>query len=117
MFGSPIETTMTSDNESITKSTRPNFRSQNSIYTRQLSVLSVTSTAEENNYNDVQVEVVEVVEPKEVAETSAYGNSGFSIYSSYFSAGGHNCKILLFLLICIFTQVLSSSGDYWITYW
>ncbi|KAL5236135.1 hypothetical protein ACI65C_003545 [Semiaphis heraclei] len=115
MLGSPIEPVVTSDNESITK--RPNFRSQNSIYTRQVSVLSVTSTVEENNYNDVQVEVVEVVEPIETAETRSYGNSGFSNYSSYFSAGGHKCKIFLFLFLCILTQILSSSGDIWITYW
>jgi len=115
MLGSPIEPVVTPDNESITK--RPNFRSQNSIYTRQVSVLSVTSTVEENNYNDVQVEVVEVVEPIETAETRSYGNSGFSNYSSYFSAGGHKCKIFFFLLLCILTQILSSSGDIWITYW
>ncbi|XP_060849436.1 ATP-binding cassette sub-family C member 4-like isoform X2 [Rhopalosiphum padi] len=117
MLGSPVEPIITNDNETITIGTRPNFRSQNSMYTRQVSVLSVTSTVEESNYNDVQVEVVEVVEPIELAETRSFGNSGFSIYSSYFSAGGHKCKIILFLLICIFTQVLSSSGDYWITYW
>jgi len=117
MLGSPIEPVVTSDNEPITKSNRPNFRSQNSIYTRQLSVLSVTSTVEESNYNNVQVEVVEVVEPIEVAETRSLGNSGFSNYSSYFAAGGHRCKIFLFLLICILTQILSSSGDIWITYW
>ncbi|CAI6361980.1 unnamed protein product [Macrosiphum euphorbiae] len=117
MLGSPIEPVVTPDNESNAKSNRPNFRSQNSIYTRQLSVLSVTSTVEESNYNNVQVEVVEVVEPIEVAETRSFGNSGFSNYSSYFAAGGHKCKIILFLLICILTQILSSSGDIWITYW
>jgi len=117
MLRSPIEPVVTSDNESTTKSNRPNFRSQNSIYTRQVSVLSVTSTVEESNFNNVQVEVVEVVEPIEVAETRSFGNSGFYNYSSYFSAGGHKCKIFLFLLICILTQILSSSGDIWITYW
>ncbi|XP_026807194.1 probable multidrug resistance-associated protein lethal(2)03659 isoform X3 [Rhopalosiphum maidis] len=117
MLGSLVEPIITNDNETITIGTRPNLRSQNSMYTRQVSVLSVTSAVEESNYNDVQVEVVEVVEPIELAETRSFGNSGFSIYSSYFSAGGHKCKIILFLLICIFTQVLSSSGDYWITYW
>ncbi|XP_016663046.1 probable multidrug resistance-associated protein lethal(2)03659 isoform X1 [Acyrthosiphon pisum] len=117
MLGSPIEPVVTSDNEVITKSNRPKFRSQNSIYTRQVSVLSVTSTVEESNYNNVQVEVVEIVEPIEVAETRSFGNSGFSNYLSYFSAGGHKCKIFLFLLICILTQILSSSGDIWITYW
>jgi len=116
MLRSPIESVVTSDNESITKSTRPNFQNQNSSYPRQLSVLSITSTVEHINYNNVQ-EVIEVVEPIELAETRSFGKSGFSIYSSYFSAGGHKCKVLLFLLICIFTQLLSSSGDYWITYW
>lgn len=117
MLGSPIEPAVTPDNESNTKSNRPSFRSQNSVYTRQLSVLSVTSTVEESNYDNVQVEVVEVVEPIEIAETRSSGNSGFSNYSSYFSAGGHKCKIFLFLFICILTQILSSSGDIWITYW
>lgn len=114
MLGSPIEPVVTSDSESITKSTRSNFERQTSIYTRQMSVISVTSTVEESSYNNVQVEVVE---PIELAETRSFGNSGFSMYSLYFSAGGNKCKIVLFLFICVCTQVLASSSDYWITYW
>jgi len=56
-------------------------------------------------------------EPIEVAETRSSGNISLTVYSSYFSAGGNVCKISFLLFMCIFTQVLASGGDYWITYW
>ncbi|XP_060873079.1 ATP-binding cassette sub-family C member 4-like isoform X2 [Metopolophium dirhodum] len=57
------------------------------------------------------------LKPTEVAETRTLGNISHTVYMSYFSAGGRKCKILFFILVCIFTQVLSSFGDSWISYW
>jgi len=57
------------------------------------------------------------LKPTEVAETRTLGNISHTVYMSYFSAGGRKCKILSFILVCIFTQVLSSFGDSWISYW
>jgi ATP-binding cassette subfamily C (CFTR/MRP) protein 4 len=56
-------------------------------------------------------------EPIEIAETRSSGNISLTVYSSYFSAGGNICKITFLLFMCVFTQVLASGGDYWITFW
>lgn len=77
---------------------------------RRVSVSSVTSTVDKNNSVDSNG-------PVERAESCSFGNTGLKMYLSYFSAGGHRCKVLLFFLLCIFTQILISSGDYWMTHW
>lgn len=82
-----------------------------SYYIRQESVLSNTSSIEETKFSDI------IAEPVEVAETRSSGNIPFKVYMSYIFAGGHLCKVICLILICIITQVLASSGDYWITYW
>lgn len=56
-------------------------------------------------------------QPHEVTETQLSGNVPFTVYTSYFSAGGNICKILLLIFMCIFTQVFASGGDYWLTFW
>jgi ATP-binding cassette subfamily C (CFTR/MRP) protein 4 len=56
-------------------------------------------------------------EPIEVAETRSSGNISFTVYSSYYSAGG-NVFIKTFLLfIYIFTQILITGEECWITFW
>lgn len=80
-------------------------------YIRQESALSNTSSTEENKFSNI------TAEPVEVAETRSSGNIPFKVYMSYIFAGGHLCKVICLILICIITQVLASSGDYWITYW
>lgn len=57
------------------------------------------------------------LEPTETAETRSSGNISYTVYLSYLFAGGRKRKILFFILICIFTQVFSSIGDFWISYW
>lgn len=81
------------------------------IISRQVSIQSVASSVEETKFIGVQEE------PIEVAETRSSGNISLVVYSSYFSAGGSVCKISFLLFMCVFTQVLASGGDYWITYW
>lgn len=80
-------------------------------YTRQDSILSVTSSVEETKYSEI------ITEPVEVAETRSSGNVSFNVYMSYIFAGGHLCKVISLILVCICTQALASGGDYWITYW
>lgn len=55
--------------------------------------------------------------PIERLETRSSGSIAHNVYLSYFIAGGKIYKILLFTFICIFTEVLASSGNLWITYW
>lgn len=55
--------------------------------------------------------------PVETAETRGSGHISKTIYWLYISAGGTNCKILFFIVTCIFTQILVSGGDLWMSYW
>ncbi|XP_027849228.2 ATP-binding cassette sub-family C member 4-like [Aphis gossypii] len=109
MLGSPIETTIVSRNESIKNNTNTNNRRIG--YNRQVSIQSVTSSIEEFQFNEVQEQ------PVEVSENRTSGSVSKSVYSSYFFASGNSCKIFFFFIICILTQVLVSSGDFWLTYW
>jgi len=75
------------------------------------SLKSISSSIDENKLNETQVA------PIEVAETRSSGKVSHSVYLSYISAGGNIFKILFLVFICIFTQVLGTGGDYWISYW
>lgn len=55
--------------------------------------------------------------PKKDEEIRSSGNVLYSIYVSYFSAGGSICKLAIFFLMFIFTQILITGGDYWINFW
>ncbi|KAL5233639.1 hypothetical protein ACI65C_001049 [Semiaphis heraclei] len=78
---------------------------------RQGSLKSISSSIDENKLNETHVA------PIEVAETRSSGKVSHSVYLSYVSAGGNIFKILFLVFICIFTQVLGTGGDYWISYW
>lgn len=109
LLGSTHETEIVSENESLNAGS--NNLDPQTILTRQVSVQSISSSIEDGKLNETQAE------PIEVAETRSSGNISLSVYSSYFSAGGHAYKISFLLFMCVFTQVLASGGDYWITYW
>lgn len=81
------------------------------VFHRQLSIQSATSSIENSEYNEIQAE------PPEVVESRTSGNVSFSVYSSYFFAGGNRFKVFFFFFICVFAQVLGTSGDLWMTYW
>jgi len=84
---------------------------QPSGLSRQESLKSISLSVDENKLNETQVA------PIEVAEIQSSGIVSRSIYSSYISAGGNTFKILFLLFICIFTQMLGTGGDYWLSYW
>lgn len=81
------------------------------IFDRQVTETSVTSSVDESKSHQNKSK------PTEVVETRTSGNISRTVYMSYFFAGGRKCKILFFIFICILTQVLSSLGDSWISYW
>lgn len=110
MLGSLVETTVVSDNESSSKYESTHTLNPRTILSRQVSIQSVASSIDESKLGTQE-------EPIEVAETRSSGNISLTVYSSYFSAGGNACKISFLLFMCVFTQVLASGGDYWITYW
>lgn len=39
------------------------------------------------------------------------------VYWKYFRSGGGCCSFLFFAVMCIFTQVLFSGSDFWLTLW
>jgi len=81
------------------------------IVDRQVPETSAKSPVDESESHQNKLK------PTEVVETRTLGNISHAVYMSYFFAGGRKCKILFFILVCIFTQILSSLGDYWISYW
>lgn len=101
----------TTDGETDSTNAINNSLEQLSSLSRQGSIKSIESSIDENKLNGTQAE------PVEVAETRSSGKVSRSVYLSYISAGGNAFKILFLLFICIFTQVLGTGGDYWISYW
>jgi len=110
MLGSPaLGTTTASSNENISKNTSANNHQID--YSRQASIQSIASSIEDFKFSESQEQ------PAEVSETRTSGSVSKNVYSSYFLSGGSGCKIFFFFIICIFTQVLASGGDFWMTYW
>lgn len=56
-------------------------------------------------------------EPVEIAEARTAGKVSRNVYLSYILAGGNALKILFLISVCIFTQVLCTGCDFWISYW
>ncbi|XP_001946763.2 multidrug resistance-associated protein 4 [Acyrthosiphon pisum] len=84
---------------------------QKSTFERHASVASIKLSTSESNYSENTAEPTGMIEPR------TYGTVSYAVYLLYFLAGGRKCKILFFIFICILTQLLSSVGDFWITYW
>lgn len=106
LIGSSTETEVLVDNE------REMEKSISHSSEKRSTGSSVASyNAEETKTNEIETK------PVELAETRSFGNVKFNVYLSYILAGGHYCKALSLLVVCILTQVLASGGDYWITYW
>ncbi|XP_060872281.1 probable multidrug resistance-associated protein lethal(2)03659 isoform X3 [Metopolophium dirhodum] len=99
------------DSDINIKNATDNSLEQLSDLSRQGSIKSVASSVDENKLNGAQKE------PTVVAETRSSGNVSRSVYLSYVVAGGNIFKISFLLFVCIFTQVLGTGGDYWISYW
>lgn len=94
------------------KSSTYSNTARSTAYIRQESVLSVASSNEDTKCNDMTTEPVEIA-----VETRSSRNISFNVYLSYFFAGGHWCKVICLILVCVLTQVFSCGADYWITYW
>ncbi|VVC26205.1 Hypothetical protein CINCED_3A020489 [Cinara cedri] len=124
--------------------TYEDLRASNLNFTKSLQSQVETKVVADNNYSDIQNEnnsngvnskcslsrqlsikscsstfsgCKDLPNPTEVIETSSSGNISYSIYSSYFTAGGRIYKIIFFIFICILTQVLTSWSDLWVAYW
>lgn len=111
LFKPSTEIEVLPDNERKMDKSYNNNIAHPTSYIRQESILSVSSSIDENKFNDT------ITEPVEIAETRSSGNTSFNVYFSYILAGGHVCKAICLIFVCCLTQVLASGGDYWITYW
>ncbi|CAH1738398.1 unnamed protein product [Aphis gossypii] len=111
LFKPSTEIEVLPDNEHKMDKSYNNNIAHPTSYIRQESILSVSSSIDENKFNDT------ITEPVEIAETRSSGNTSFNVYFSYILAGGHVCKAICLIFVCCLTQVLASGGDYWITYW
>ncbi|CAK1548541.1 unnamed protein product [Leptosia nina] len=56
-------------------------------------------------------------EPEETAELMAKGRVPTSIYRKYFHAGGSWALLIFTVIFILITQVVTSAGDLWLTYW
>lgn len=111
MLGSSSEEAVVPYNESVTKNASTDDCNPRRVYNRHVSIQSIESSTSEMQFNEAQAV------PVEVAETRTSGNVSRSVYSSYYSAGGSTFKLIFFIFISVITQVLSSGGDFWMTYW
>lgn len=118
LLGSSPEATSESESESISnKNTVVDNLNSRSPYERQISSQSIISSVNEYKFNENLTTTFSQEIPGEEKETRTYGSVSSNVYTTYFSAGGSIIKMSFFIFICIFTQVLSSGGDYWMTYW
>lgn len=67
--------------------------------------------------NDKMYLIGEQIKQNEVTEVISVGKISKKVYTSYFSAGGGPCNIFLFFFMYLFTQALTTGGDYWISFW
>ncbi|XP_016663044.1 probable multidrug resistance-associated protein lethal(2)03659 [Acyrthosiphon pisum] len=111
LLESSTETAVLPGNDSKMDKSSNNNIARSISYIRRESILSVASSIEEIKFSEI------ITEPVEEAETRSSENISSNIYMSYIFAGGHLCKVIGLILVCICTQVLTSGGDYWITYW
>lgn len=54
---------------------------------------------------------------RQYAEIRSSGRVASNVYSSYITAGGSAWKIGLVVFLYVFCQILTTGGDYWISYW
>lgn len=81
-------------------------RSGSRLINRQNSETSINSASES---------VLDVTAQPQ--ETQEVGNIGIGLYKKYFKAGGGLCFFMVMLIFCVTSQILASSGDYFLAYW
>ncbi|XP_025405411.1 probable multidrug resistance-associated protein lethal(2)03659 isoform X2 [Sipha flava] len=55
--------------------------------------------------------------PNEESEICTTGHVSKNVYKSYFSASGNNLRVFLCFFLYFLVQVLTTGGDYWLSYW
>lgn len=78
---------------------------------RKISITSNVSLLCDSKENVNHEEKVETVEIR------SSGNISWDTYLAYFIEGRKKSKLLFLIFTCILSQVVTSGGDLWITYW
>ncbi|XP_060872047.1 probable multidrug resistance-associated protein lethal(2)03659 isoform X2 [Metopolophium dirhodum] len=73
---------------------------------------SIISSKYENQISDDQSP-----KPNKISSLQSYEYNSKNIFISYITSGGSRLNILLSIIMCIFTQVLTTSGDFWLSIW
>lgn len=118
LLGSSEQSEFKSDYESFKTNSTENSFEVIPILSRQdsaQSVISNSSVIDETHKSEEHEP--RGFEPVKVVDTRSSGNVSRDVYFSYVFACGNIWKICFILFILIFTQVLSTAEDYWISYW
>lgn len=70
-----------------------------------------------SSHNDVRIKGVPAVKSKNPNKSRSSSSVSINVFLSYLSAGGSVLKVFFVLLCFILTQVLTTGGDYWISFW
>ncbi|XP_025406860.1 probable multidrug resistance-associated protein lethal(2)03659 [Sipha flava] len=95
----------------IVKDKNKNSSDNPTILFRQDSIQSVSSSVNESKIKETQIE------PIEEAEICSTGNVSKSVYFSYIFAGENICQLMITVFATLFTYIICSGGDYWISFW
>jgi len=103
--------------ETISKSNKDIYNNNNE--NSKLDSISLNSESKKSDsLSDHELELTESLKiPKQGAESRSLGHVSKDVYKSYFMATGNVFKVICCFSIYIFTQLLTSGGDYWISYW
>lgn len=55
--------------------------------------------------------------PQLEAEEQAESKVPTRAFKKYFSAGANSCRLIFVVIILLFSQVVTNSSDYFVTYW
>jgi len=94
-----------------------NNMNNNSADSRLVSSLHRSNNSIISSNNENQINDVESSKPNKISSLQSYEYNSKNIFISYIKSGGSTPNILFCIFMCIFTQVLTTSGDYWLSIW
>ncbi|KAK9870716.1 hypothetical protein WA026_008287 [Henosepilachna vigintioctopunctata] len=110
------------NNGKIEKFTRPSDISHSELdLIRQQSIPEATMPVEATSLRSSKAfglgEQDDEEEPQETQELLERGTMPFSVYKSYYKAGGSVLYLMFEIFLLIIAQACCNAGDLWVTYW